>query len=93
MIKGVPVGVGISRACMAVVLDTKEHKKILGYTCTTEWDKFAKAMALIQSEISDGDTELIELTGKYVGDDFYYEDVKINDYKIKFRTIMNYKKN
>ena len=84
MIKGVPVSVGISRACVAVVLETKEHKKMLGYTCTTEWDKLAKAMALIQSEISDGDTEPIELTGRYVGKDFYCNALKFDDYKIEF---------
>ena len=44
----------------------------------------AKAAALIQSEMNDGDDELVNLTGQYRGDQFELSSIEANGYKINF---------
>ena len=59
-------GSGNSSGVMAAVLEA-DSKYILARTEYQRHYKLAKAMALIQSEISDGDDEMVELRGHYSG--------------------------
>jgi len=47
-------------------------------------NKSTEAEALIQSEIVDGDSETIQLTGKYENEIFLLKGLKANGYEIEF---------
>lgn len=44
----------------------------------------AKAAAIVLSEINDRDDELVNMTGKYTGNEFQLSSVQANGYKIDF---------
>ena len=46
--------------------------------------KYIKAAALVQSEINDGDDELVKLTGQYKKDELELSSIEANGYKIDF---------
>lgn len=87
-ISGQPISLDHSDYGIAAVIDCNA-KKILAYNGDSRTDnelKYVKAAALIESEISDGDKEAIELSGYY--DDkgeFYFSRVKANGYQIDFK--------
>jgi len=66
---------------LATVIDI-EDKKVLGYSNSGSTRALTLAVALIQSEISDGDNEQISLTGHYVEDRFAIESVRANGYTV-----------
>jgi hypothetical protein len=95
-IKGIPISVGEScvnlSGNLATVIDI-DGKKLLGYTNyrysnIKNFFSYLKdnteATVLIQSEISDGDNEPIELIGTYVGNKFKIKTVKANGYQVDF---------
>ena len=86
-IRGAPISVAESYARMegslATVLDV-EGKHVLAYTSNGNTRSNAEATALIQSEISDGDEEPIELMGNYDGNRFVIKRVNANGYQVNF---------
>lgn len=87
---GNPVSVAESVASyyggLATVIDV-DGKKVLAYHSYGAGGinmpkAYAKAVALIQSEISDRDTEPIELTGKFKGELFKITKINANGYQI-----------
>jgi len=84
---GVPISVAESYArlkgSLATVLDV-EGKYVLAYTSKGNTRTNAEATALIQSEISDGDEEPIELMGRYDGNRFIIKRVNANGYQVDF---------
>ena len=88
-IRGIPLSVSGTSADysggLAVVIDI-QGRKILGYTSGLHGPiKYAEAVALIQSEINDGDNETIELTGNYEYNKFRIRSIKANGYELEFK--------
>lgn len=46
--------------------------------------EIAKAAAVVQSEINDGDSELVKLTGQNRGNEFELSSIEANGYRIDF---------
>lgn len=88
-ISGLPISVAGYYArysgAIAIVIEI-EGKKILAYNETgRDTLQYAKANALIQSEISDGDNEKIELSGNYINNsEFLMKSVKANGHRVNF---------
>lgn len=92
-IRGKPISVsetyGQSTGTVATVLDV-EGNKVLAHVSLDQNSggnritTVAQATALIQSEINDGDDDLVELTGKYVDGVFQMSSLSANGYKVDF---------
>jgi len=62
----------------------REEKKILASAGNSFNLQRAKAAALLQSEINDGDNDLVTLVGNYEGNVFKIKSVEADGYKIEF---------
>lgn len=91
-IKGKPLSVviavtgGNGYGILACIVE-REEKKILAYA--SNYHNFTivptiQAGALLQSEINDGDDDLVTLVGEYEENMFKIKSVEANGYKIKF---------
>ncbi len=93
-ISGIPLSVSeVSDrcgGCVAMVLEV-EDRPVLAYACNgiaAQRDILAnvvKAVALVQSEIVDGDSEEVQLTGRYDGNEFRVKSITANGYTIDFK--------
>lgn len=93
-IQGKPISVDTeiyqhTKGSISTVLEV-DGKKVLCSYSTNGWTNIysltlSNANALIQSEINDGDDELIELTGQYIGNEFKISSLKANGYVVSFR--------
>ncbi|MBS3172004.1 hypothetical protein J4438_00265 [Candidatus Woesearchaeota archaeon] len=87
IIRGAPISVAENYdewgSTLATVLDIN-GKHVLAYTSNGRTRSNAEATALIQSEISDGDEELIELMGNYYENRFVIKRVNANGYQVDF---------
>ena len=93
-ISGIPLSVSeVSDkygGCVAMVLEV-EDRPVLAYACNgvvvqrDVLESVAKAVALVQSEIVDGDSEEVQLTGRYDGNEFRVKTVSANGYTIEFK--------
>ncbi len=87
-VKGKPLSVVIAESnhgygVLACVIEAEE-KKILAYAHNYHNVLRAKAGALIQSEINDGDNDLVTLVGNYEDNILNIKSVEANGYKIEF---------
>ena len=91
-IRGLPISVAGGEYggiyTLAIVLDV-EGRHVLARKygvshVTKSLLRNVSGVALVQSEISDGDEEPIELRGRYDGDIFEIKGISANDYNIDF---------
>jgi len=86
-IYGTPVSVAESYGqyggTLAIVLKI-DGKLVLAYATNGHTVTYAKAAALVLAEISDENNEPVELTGRYINDEFVMKSIKVRGYKIKF---------
>ncbi len=87
-ISGIPLSAYSNDSdCLATVLDVN-GTKVLSYTYSGNLSMRhvlnTKGVALIQSEINDGDNEPIRLTGQYEGNHFKISSIEANGYKIDY---------
>lgn len=89
-IKGVPISVAESfsqyTGGFAVVLE-RDGKPLLASEYNmkdADNQSNAEAVALVQSEISDNDSDSIEVIGKYVGNKFAIKKIKAHGYEVAF---------
>lgn len=84
-LSGKPISVAENDLTLSTVIEV-DSKKILaiGYSGIT--GRVSEGVALIQSEISDGDNEQILLIGKYNNEGrFEIDSLKANGYQVDFR--------
>ncbi len=69
---------------LSVVIDV-EGKNLLGKAYPVWSGEAFDAVAIIQSEINDGDDDKIELRGSYSGDNFHITSFSANGYDFYFK--------
>lgn len=87
-VKGKPLAVSVVEGhygygTIACVVEA-DNKKILASAGNYLSYLRARAAALIQSEINDGDNDLVTLIGESRGDLLYLKSIEANGYKIEF---------
>lgn len=96
LISGYPISVGVGEyegydGSFSAELDV-DGKKILAYRSGKYMNqKFAEAAVLIQSEISDGDNEKVELLGYYAtSTTFIIKSIKANGHQVNFYNLFQF---